>query len=158
MHIIRPKQGGYSIVYKFEVHLVYVLKHKMEVNWTHYIASRIFALKESGRGTALYYPSFIQSILNRVEGSILGIQYNSVTANQELCQKSLSLMGYTWDPTTRIYKIRKQASSSNIQHLEDDDDDEDDEDEEENNDDDTQPMEYDQQVIDHGDWLGVTPG
>lgn len=162
-HIICPKQGGYSIMDKVEVHLVYVLKHKLKVNWPHYIVSRIFALKKSGRGTALCYPSFIQSILNQAEVSIPGIQYNSVTANQEFYQKSLSLMGYTWDPTVRIYKIRTQASSSNIQHLEDDDnddddDDEDDEDEEENNDDDTHPMEHDQQVTDHGDWLGATPG
>ncbi|XP_050918859.1 uncharacterized protein LOC127136324 [Lathyrus oleraceus] len=70
-------------------------------------------------------------------------------------------MGYTWDPTTRIYKIRKQVSSYSIRHLEDDDDDEDDEDDEdgeENNNDETQPMEHDQQVTDHGDWLGATPG
>ena len=103
-----------------------MLKHKLKVNWPHYAASRIFSLKESGRGTALYYPSFIQSILNWVEVSVPGIQYTSMTANQEFCQKSLSLMGFTWDPTTRIYKICTQASSSNIQHLEDDDDEDDD--------------------------------
>lgn len=83
-----------------------------------------------------------------------------MNTNQEFCQKILSLMGYTWDPTVRIYKTRKPIPSSNTQHLEDDDDedDEDDEDEEENNDNDSQPMEHDQQVTDHGDWLGATPG
>jgi hypothetical protein len=40
----------------------------------------------------------------------------------------------------------------------DDEEDEDDENEEENNDDNSQPMEHDQQVTDHGDWLGATPG
>ncbi|XP_050876753.1 uncharacterized protein LOC127080482 [Lathyrus oleraceus] len=71
-------------------------------------------------------------------------------------KKTLSLMGYTWDPTTRIYKTRKPVASSNIQHLEEDDDDDDDdedeygEDDEENNDDDSQPIEHDQQVTDHG--------
>lgn len=79
-----------------------------------------------------------------------------MTTNQEFCQKSLSLMGYTWDLIARVYKVRTQASSSNIQHLEEDDD-EDDENEEENNEDDTHPMEYDQQVDDHGDSLGATP-
>lgn len=66
-HILRPKKGGYSIVGKDEVHLVYVLKNKLKVNWPHYVASRIFALKESGRGTTICYPSFIQSILNRAK-------------------------------------------------------------------------------------------
>lgn len=72
-HILRPKQGGYSRVDKAEVHLVYMLKHKLKVNWPHYVASRTFALKESGRGNALYYPSFIQSILNRAKVSVQGI-------------------------------------------------------------------------------------
>lgn len=69
-------------------------------------------------------------------------------------------MGYTWDPIARVYKVRTQASSSSIRHLEDgdDDDNEDDENEEENDDYDTHLMEDDQQVDDHGDWLGVTPG
>lgn len=64
--------------------------------------------------------------------------------NQEFCQKSLSLMGYIRDPIKRVYKVRTQASSSSIQHLEDDDDDEADENEEGNDDDDTHPMEDDQ--------------
>lgn len=42
--------------------------------------------------------------------------------------------------------------------MEDDDDDKDDENEEENNDADTHPIKDDQQVTDHGDWLGATPG
>lgn len=73
-------------------------------------------------------------------------------------------MGYTWDPTSQMYKTRIPIPGSNTQHLEDDgdddddEDDEDDEDKEENNDDDSQPMEHDQQVTDHGDWLGTTPG
>ena len=89
-----------------------------------------------------------------------------MTTNQEFCQKTLSLMGYTWDRITRLYKTRKPVPGSNSRHLEDDDDDEDDneeedeedEDEEANNDDNSQPMEHDQQVIGHGDWLGTTHG
>lgn len=153
---------------KAEVHIVYVLKHKLKVNWPHYVASRIFALKESDRGTALRCLSFIPSILNKSKVSVQGIPYKPVTTNQEFCQKTASLMGYTWDRTTRLYKTRKPVPDSNTRHLEDDYDDEDDDDEEdededdeyeeENNDDNSQPMEHDQQVTDHGDWLGTTPG
>lgn len=105
LHIIRPKMGGYSRVYKAEVHLIYVLKHKVKVNWPHYIASMIFALKESGRGIALCYPSFIQSILNRAEVFVARIQCTFVSTNQESCQKSLSLMGYIWDLIAHVYKV-----------------------------------------------------
>lgn len=89
-----------------------------------------------------------------------------MTTNQEFCQKTLSLMSYTWDPITRLYKTHKPVPGSNTQHFGDnddddddnDEDDEDDEEEKENNNDDSQPMEHDQQVTDHGDWLGVTLG
>lgn len=81
-HILRPKQGGYSRVDKAEVHLVYVLKHKIKFNWTYYIASRIFALKESGRGTVLYYPSFIQSVLHWENVYLQGIPYKSIMVHQ----------------------------------------------------------------------------
>ena len=131
-HILRPRQGGYSRVDNVEVHLVYVLKHKIKVNWPYYIASRIFALKESGRGTALCYPSFIQSVLCRENVFVQGIPYKSITVHQEFCQKTLSLMGYTWDRSARIYKTRQLVPVTNARPMEDiEDDDYDDEEEDE---------------------------
>lgn len=64
-------------------------------------------------------------------------------------------MGYTWDHTARLYKIRKPVPGTNDRPMEeydaDEDEDEDGEDNEENNEDTSQPMEHDQQVTDHGD-------
>ena len=161
-HILRPKQGGYSHVDKVKVHLVYVLKHKIKVNWPYYITSRTFALKESGRGAAIYYPSFIQSVLHRENVSVKGITYKSIMVHQEFCQKTLSLMVYTWDRSAQIYKTRQPVPGTNarpVEDIEDDDDeDEEDEEEEENNEVHSQPMEHDHQVTDHGDWLGPTHG
>lgn len=153
-HILRPKQGSYSRVDKAKVHLVYVLKHKIKINWPHYIASRIFALKESGRGTALCYPSFIQSVLHRANVSVQEIPYKSISIHQEVCQKTLSLIGYTWDRSARLYKTRQPVPDTNarpVEGIEDDDDDDnndDDEDEqceeeEENNEVHSQPVEHD---------------
>ncbi|KAI5418039.1 hypothetical protein KIW84_042615 [Lathyrus oleraceus] len=78
-------------------------------------------------------------------------------------KKTLSLMGYTWDRTRQLYKTHKPVPGTNARPVEeyddddDDDEDEDGEDEDENNEDTSQPMEHDQQVTDHGDWLGPTP-
>lgn len=60
-----------------------------------------------------------------------------MTTNQEFFQKTLSLMGYTWDCTTRLYKTRKPVPGTNAHLVEEyyDDDDDDDDDEEEDEDD-----------------------
>lgn len=63
-HILRPKNGGFSRIVNAEIHLVYILMHKVKSKWPHYFVSRMFSIKKCNKGTSFYYPSMISKSLN----------------------------------------------------------------------------------------------
>lgn len=92
--IIRPKKGGYSRVDQPEVQLIYAIKQIIRIDCPHYIVSRMFDLKQYGRGGALGYASLIQSIFNKSGITIPGLFFMAISTDQEFTQKTLSMMGH----------------------------------------------------------------
>jgi hypothetical protein len=127
--ILRPKKGGLSRVEQAEVHLIYILKNKKKINWPYYIASRIFSLRDSGRGTALAYGSFIQEVLTAANVNHPSFPYTSISSDKEFSTKTMSMMGYLWCNERRMYKFIRRG---NVPADDDSDESEEQEDEEEN--------------------------
>ena len=127
--IIRPKKGGLSRVDQPEVMLIFAIKNKIRIHWPHYITSRMFALRDSGRGTALSYGSLIQGILNQAHLDFSDIPLTPLQIDQEFTSKTLTLMGHHWDKKFQRYTYVVKGNSVSLQ----DDDDEDMEEQDEGN-------------------------
>jgi hypothetical protein len=52
-HILWPKNGGFSRTDNVEIHLVYIMLHKVKINWPHYFVSHMFSIKKCNSGTSL---------------------------------------------------------------------------------------------------------
>jgi hypothetical protein len=107
--ILRPKKGGLSRVEQAEVHLIYILKNKIKINWPYYIASRMYNLRDSGRGTALAYGSFIQEVLTAANVHHPPFPYTSISSDKEFSTKTMSMMGYLWCNERRKYKFVRRG-------------------------------------------------
>jgi hypothetical protein len=107
--ILRPKKGGLSRVEQSEVHLIYILKNKIKINWPYYIASRMYNLRNSGRGTALAYGSFIQEVLTTANVSHPSFPLTSITPDKEFSTKTMSMMGYIWCKERKKYKFVRRG-------------------------------------------------
>lgn len=62
-HMLHPRKGGHSRINIAKVHLMYLLQHRVSINWPNYFVFRIFAIKECNRGFSLCYVSMIANIL-----------------------------------------------------------------------------------------------
>jgi hypothetical protein len=107
--ILRPKKGGLSRVEQPEVHLLYILKNKIKINWPYYIASRMYGLRDSGRGTALTYGSFIQEVLTSANVSHPSFALKSISPDKEFSTKTMSMMGYLWCKEQKKYKFVRRG-------------------------------------------------
>lgn len=136
--IIRPKMGGYSRVDQLEVHLIYAIKHRIQIDWPHYIVSRMFELKKSGRGGALGYASLIQLFFNKSGINVLGIPFISISTDQEFTQKNLSMMGHIWDSNEQKYRYYGRANSAARRRYDDNDEEDESDDEQDADFDETQ--------------------
>lgn len=62
-HMLGPRKGGHSRIDIVEVHIMYLLQHKVPLNWPNYFVSRMFVFKECNKGSFLCYVSMIAKIL-----------------------------------------------------------------------------------------------
>lgn len=53
-HMLRQKNGGYSRIYNAQIHLVYILLNKIQINWANYFVSQMFSIKECNKGTSFF--------------------------------------------------------------------------------------------------------
>lgn len=119
--IIRPKKGGYSRVDQSEVQLIYAIKNRIQIDWPYYIVSKMFELKNSGRGGALGYASLIQTLFNKSGINLSGIKFVSISSDQEFTQKTLSMMGHFWDSDQQKYIYYHRGNSATSRRCEEDD-------------------------------------
>ncbi|CAI8613305.1 unnamed protein product [Vicia faba] len=61
-HILRPKNNGHSRVDQMEFHTIYILLHKIKINWKNYFVTRMFAIKKVNKGSFFYYAYMIAKI------------------------------------------------------------------------------------------------
>lgn len=80
--ILRLKNGGFSRIDYAEINLVYILLHKVKINWPHYFVSRMFSIKNCNKGTSFCYPSMIFKILNYFDIGLLNLIYKSPSSSQ----------------------------------------------------------------------------
>lgn len=51
-HILRPKNGGFLRIDFTEIHLVYIMLHKIKINLPQYFSSHMFSIKTCNKGTS----------------------------------------------------------------------------------------------------------
>lgn len=76
-HVLHPKNGGFSRIDNVEIHLVYILLNKIQINWENYFVSQMFSIKDCNKLMSLCYISMISKILNYFNIGIPNILYNS---------------------------------------------------------------------------------
>jgi hypothetical protein len=89
----------------------------------------MYNLRDSGRGTALAYGSFIQEVLTTANVSHPSFPLTSISPDKEFSTKTMSMMGYLWCKERKQYKFVRRA---NIPVRDDSDESEEQEDEEGN--------------------------
>ena len=87
----------------------------MGINYPHYIASIIYSLEDSGRGTSLGYALFIQHVLNKAAIGVPGLPFIRLSTDQEFTQKTLTIMGYHWDASQQRYMYVIRSNNVSLQ-------------------------------------------
>lgn len=82
-HVLRPKKEGYSRIDIAEVHLVYILMKRIQINWANYFVYWMFALKDCNKGTSFCYVSMIAKILNYFTIKVPNLLFKSLDPVQE---------------------------------------------------------------------------
>ena len=101
-HILRPKNGRFSRIDNVEIYLVYILLHKVKINWPHYFVSRMFSIKIFNKGTSFCYPSMVAKIINYFDIGFPNLTYKSPGSSQEFSHCALVNLDYFWDTYHRV--------------------------------------------------------
>lgn len=118
-HMLRPRKGGHYQIDQVEVHLMYILQNKVKINWPNYFVSRMFAFRDSNRGSFLCYTSMIANILKHFHIGVPNLVCISPGHAQEFNKSTMSNMGYHWDNNIKAYYYRLKRSSELIYNYDD---------------------------------------
>lgn len=105
-HTLQPKNGDFSRIDNADIHLVYILLHKVKINWPHYFVSHMFSIKKWNNGTSFFYPYMIAKILNYFDIALPNLTYKSPSSSQEFSHHTLINMNYFWDANRRVCYLR----------------------------------------------------
>lgn len=118
-HVLRPKNGGFSIIDFAKIHLVYIILKKNKINWARYFVSQMFSIKECNKGTSFCYVSMIAKILNYFKIGIPNLTYTSPDQAQEFSRCTLTNMGYFWEVNHSAYYFRTGENGRKIYNFDD---------------------------------------
>ncbi|KAK2382239.1 hypothetical protein QL285_069787 [Trifolium repens] len=94
-HILRPKSAS-SRMDKKDIDLMFLLMEDGNVDWPHYIVSRMFDLRNSSRDHSFGYCSMIASILKHFKiGQKLPIEYITLGKLQKFSETQMSKMNWS---------------------------------------------------------------
>lgn len=118
-HVLCPRKGGHSRIDIANVHLMYLLQHKVHINWPNYFVSRMFAIKECTRGYSLCYASMIAKFLKHFCIGVSNLHNISLGQAQEFNMSIMKHMGYHWDEDLKVYYYKMKGSCKIIYNYDD---------------------------------------
>lgn len=102
-HVLHPRIGGQSRLDQAEVHLMYLLQHKIHTNWKHYFSSRMFVVRYCNRGSSLCYASMIAKTLRHFCISVTNLPCISLDQTQEFNMTTMRHLGYHLNVNLKVY-------------------------------------------------------
>ncbi|WJX13075.1 hypothetical protein P8452_03510 [Trifolium repens] len=105
-HILRPRGGSYSRLDWKDIDLMYTMMERKQMDWPHYIVSRMFALRDSKKDHYLGYSSMISNILDhfKITSRVAG-SWISPKRDQIFSMTQMKKMDYKWNDEIEDYEF-----------------------------------------------------
>ncbi|KAK2396383.1 hypothetical protein QL285_058040 [Trifolium repens] len=105
-HIQRPRGGSYSRLDWKDIDLMYLMMERKKMDWSHYIVSRLFALRGSKKDHCFGYSSWIATILDhfKITYKVAGSWINP-KRDQIFSMTQMKKMDYKWNDEIEDYEF-----------------------------------------------------
>lgn len=88
---------------------MYLVQHKVNINWPNYFVSRMFAIKKCNIGSSLCYVYMILKFLKHFCIGMPNLQNISPGYAQEFTMSIMKHMGYPWDDDLKVYYYKMKG-------------------------------------------------
>ncbi|KAK2409192.1 hypothetical protein QL285_044640 [Trifolium repens] len=105
-HILRPRGGSYFRLDWKDIDVMYLMMERKNMDWPHYIVSRLFALKDSKKDHCFGYSSWIFTILNhfKITYKVAGF-WVTPKRDQIFSVTQMKKMDYKWNNEIKDYEF-----------------------------------------------------
>lgn len=88
---------------------MYLIQHKVLINWPNYFVSRMYSIKECNKWSFLSYVSLIEKFLKHFSIGVPNLQNMSPGQAQEFNMRMMKHMGYHWHEDLKVYYYKKNG-------------------------------------------------
>lgn len=112
----------YAVPYRLdqdEVHLMYLLQHKIHINWKDYCMAQTFVVRECNRGSSLCYALMIEKLLRHFDIGVPNLPCISPGQSHEFNMTTMRHLGYHWDTKLKVCFYKMKGFSKVIYNYDD---------------------------------------
>lgn len=117
--VLPPRKIGHSWIDQAEVHFMYILQNKFNINWPNYFVSRMFAVRDCNKRSSLCYISMIAKILKHFYIGVPNLRCISPDQTQKFNKSTMTNIGYHMDDNLKVYFYRMKGSGKIIYNYDD---------------------------------------